>query len=88
MKVFCMNDCDWMAAETLEEAKASYLKDYWGGGKEHEDEAFDAPYELTPEQMEKMMFQGDDYTCSFQEELNNQVAAGQTFPCFFASTEY
>jgi hypothetical protein len=42
VKVFAMNPCDWMAAESLEEAKAAYLKDYVGGPED--DETFDDPH--------------------------------------------
>jgi len=88
MKVFSMNDYDWMAAETLEEAKATYL--------EHtgEDEGtLDDVCEVSAENMAKLQFRREPdepgpQVCSFQDELDRLVANGAKFPRFFASTEY
>ena len=86
MKVFAMNDCDWWAAETLEAAKAAYLKET---GLEEADDPFDDPHELTPEEMDRLRFHSKDWAVrSFQEQLDWMIASGQDFPAFFASTEY
>lgn len=90
MKVFAMNDCDWMAAETLEEATAAYVKDFTGGREEHD--VLDNPTELTDVEAEppvKRTFReqrGRDGQADLQ--LSKLIAEGQKFPCFFASTEY
>ena len=85
MKVFRMNDCDWMAGNTLKECKAEYLRFYTS---ELEDEAFDNPREMTQAQMEKYRFNGEPDERSFREELSRLVESGAEFPRFFASTEY
>jgi len=56
MKIFRMNDCDWMAAETLDEAKAAYLGTVWAGTHEPENDAFDDPGEISEQQYDKLLF--------------------------------
>jgi hypothetical protein len=85
MKVFAMNDFDWWAAETLEEAKLGYLKER---GMEEADGPFDDPHELDEEAMNHFQFNEDDGKRSFREQLERMVSSGQKFPAFFASTEY
>jgi len=87
MKIFSMNDCDWVAAETLEDAKAFYLRDCWSGV---EDEGtFDDPHEVPADKMQTMIFHSDEHgDLTFQQELDRQIANGGKFPAFFASTEY
>ena len=92
MKVFSMNDYDWMAGETLEDCKAEYLKTC---GRD-EDDAFDDAREVPAAAMTKLMFRrepdeckaGESNVCTFQEELDRLIANGAEFPRFFASTEY
>ena len=91
MKIFSMNDCDWMAAETLEEATAVYLRDF-GGGLDA-DEALDQPHEVSEAGMDRLRFHDDDAETpedyrTFRQELQVRMARGDKFPCFFASTEY
>jgi hypothetical protein len=67
MKIFAMNDCDWMAAEDLESAKAAYLKDYSGDYDSLED-----PHELTEEEMDSHTLhdpEGENPDCTFREGL-------------------
>ena len=87
MKVFAMNDWDWWAAETLEEAKGAYWREM---GIEDADEDFlDDAHELDEEEMNHFQFNDDDGTKrSFREQLKNMIASGAKFPAFFASTEY
>jgi ribosomal protein L16 Arg81 hydroxylase len=89
MKVIQMNDCDWMAAETVEQATDEYIAKY--GGDEHE-LAEDQPTELSDEAMNCLMFNACDEEPptkrTFREQLDKLIADGQEFPCFFASTEY
>ncbi len=88
MKIFAMNDCDWMAAETLEAATAAYLVEYSGGLPA--DEALDSPRELTDEEMGLLLVMDESgvRVGTFREELDKLVAAGAVFPRMFASTEY
>ena len=55
MKIFAMNQCDWMAAENLESAAAAYLKDY---ASDYDPEC--DPHELTDEDMDRMRFHDDE----------------------------
>jgi hypothetical protein len=84
IKVFKLNDCDWWAASDLEAAKAAYIE-------QTGEEDFDDAYELSDHQMEFLKFRRDDDNhteVSFKEELERRLRDGETFPCFFASTEY
>lgn len=84
MKVFKMNDCDWVAAESLEQAKKFALDD---PGTEIED-----PRELTDADMLRLKHSGDDGVeydppITFKEELERNIADGVEFPCIFATSE-
>ena len=85
MKVFQMNDCEWWAAETLEEAKSSYFQIT---GLTEADRPFDDPHELSAKEMDRLQFIRDDGSVrSFRDQLDWMVSNGKSFPCFFGSTE-
>jgi hypothetical protein len=90
VKVFRMNDCDWVAAPTLEEAKDWYQQTF----RPTDDEAdlFDGPSEVDDTHMNGMLFRDEDgpetLTRTFREQLNLMIERGESFPAFFASTEY
>ena len=91
MTIYAMNDCDWMAGESLESVKTLYLAENAGGLPE--DEALDEPHELNDHEMDRLRFHDDDAENpddyrTFRQELNRRIANGDKFPCFFASTEY
>ena len=92
MKVFAMNDYEWMAGKSLESVTELYLKEY-NPDNLSADEVLDNPHELTEAQMHHLRFHDeeaespDDYL-TFQQELNRRINQGDQFPCFFASTEY
>lgn len=87
IKIFVMNDCDWIAARSLEEAKTYY---------DQEIEAdLDDPRELTEEELDRKVFVESDEddrpngeAMAFREKLRRMVVAGDKFPTFFASTEF
>lgn len=84
VKVFQMNDCDWMAARTKQEATDSYKANF--GGDEFED---DEAEELDDKEMQHFRFRDEDGTSrTFQDQLEKMIAEGVEFPTFFASTEY
>lgn len=93
IKIFAMNDCDWMAAETLEQAIQEYKANFSGDGFGAFDEK-DSPRELTSEEMDRLMFRetgSDDEPLdkkSFRTKLEEMIADGEKFPAFFASTEF
>lgn len=87
IKVFKMNHCDWMAAESLKQAKVAYLQDF--SGDLPGDEALDNPRVLTHAEMLRLQFHDEDGTeRSFGAQLDLMIARGESFPNFFASTEY
>jgi hypothetical protein len=87
MKIFAMNDCDWMAGEDLESCIQKYLADY--AGSQSRDDALDDARELSGKEMDRLKFCDEDGTKrTFREQLDLMVAAGEQFPTFFASTEY
>lgn len=83
-----MNDCDWMAAESLKSAIDEYMANHAGGLPE--DEAVEDARELSPDEMRKLVYVDEpgDVRRSFREHLDKLIADGHKFPCFFASTEY
>lgn len=89
LKIFSMNDCDYMAAETLDEAKKEYAANWSGMGHDDDKDMFDDPGEITPIQYEKLLFHDEDGKVrSFREQLQLLIDKGEKFPTFFASTEY
>lgn len=89
IKVWTMNDCDWVAAGTLEEAR-EYYKEITG--MDHDECNFDDGSEepISDEAMDKMKFhdEGLPEPITFRQQLDRLLAQGQQFPMFFASTEY
>ena len=87
--IYKMNDYDWVAAKSMEEARTFY-KDMTGLSDE---EAFDGEYELDDEELDRLQFtETDDFDkptgkCSFREHLAHELTGGEVAPFFFASTE-
>ena len=101
IKIFRMNDCDYVAAEDFESAVQWYLK-FTGLTRA---EALDGTEGVvSSESMGKLKYFIDDdvelrahgaapgkvsrLEISFAEELQHLISVGQEFPCLFASTEY
>ncbi|MBO2589350.1 hypothetical protein [Shewanella algae] len=86
MKVFAMNECDWMVGESLEDCIQCYVKDFGGN------ESIYYPCELDGEQLDASVFiadeNGDLSKRTFKEQLAIEVDKGGVFPRLFASTEY
>lgn len=92
IKVFKLNDCDWWAGSDLDSVVAAY-KEQTG-----EDAELDNPHELNDAAMHKLKFvDGDDPInadgtpggeITFRDELDIMIRRGDSFPCFFASTEW
>lgn len=82
IKIFEMNDCDWVAAKDMESAIMYYK------GQISEDDR--QPGELTSEQLDSLPYHldGPSHTICFRAQLEQLVATGQAFPMLFASTEY
>lgn len=92
IKVFRMNDCDWVAAETAEQAMEWYLKET--GVSKGEATDGEPAVELTAAEMLTLKFVDREEADppverTFEEELAERVALpGAAFPQLFASTEY
>lgn len=54
IKVFQMNDCDWVAAHTIEEARAWYLNLCGGDSDDVDDYIDEGGRELSPEEIDTM----------------------------------
>ncbi len=89
IKIYQMNDCDWVAAENLQDAKKA-LSECIG---DDADELVEDPFELSDEQMNKLKFVDDLYDRensderTFKEQLEIMITNGEKFPCMFASSE-
>ena len=88
IKIYYMNDYDWVAASSLKEAVKWYAESY----ELSEDEACEDPHELTEHALKGLKFYEDwaerNHPITFYDRLNNIVSEGRDFPCLFASTEY
>jgi SpoVK/Ycf46/Vps4 family AAA+-type ATPase len=83
-----MDDCDWYAAASKEDAIAAYIEQVG----EFDDSDM---YQLSDEQLDRLEYTDADENenptgekRTFREQLAREVAAGTQFPCLFASTEY
>jgi hypothetical protein len=90
LKIFRINDCEWWCGyETPESMLKAYMEIT---GLSHEDATGDEdalPVELSQDQVNHYRYHlesGD--TVTFAEELQIMLEAGETFPCFFATTEW
>lgn len=87
MKVFMLNEYEWWAAETLEEAISACIEQEGISRNEAYDESY--ARELSDEAMESTKFYDDDGNVfTFKERLEAMIEAGCSFPCPFASTEF
>jgi hypothetical protein len=91
MKIFKMNDNDFVAAENLESAKQC-LAEMLGNGivtREFEGDFIDDPEELSEAQLDKYQFHDEgENPHSFRTELELRIENDEDFPQFFASSEY
>lgn len=95
IKIFKLDDCTWWAGADLESCIVDAMREY---GLPRDEVADPDAHELSGEELDRLKFvDGDDPinadgtpggTRSFRDELARQVARGDAFPQFFASTEY
>ena len=97
IKVFKLNEYDYVAAETMEDAKKCLAESISNGvvDQDFEDEYIDSPHELTEIEMDKMKLSDlddpnkkDDPAPTFKQALQDMIESGETFPTYFASSEY
>lgn len=86
IKIFRVDDCDWYAAKTQDEAIKKAMHDSGESRQYYEEEGGS---ELSEESMLKLKYVEDDGTeKTFRKKLDELIAEGCHFPCMFASTEY
>jgi hypothetical protein len=93
-KVYEMNDCDWYAARTPEEAMEAMRENM--GYKSVEELREDAMCESEPQELSDAALDELNYCLderggkeiSFREQLNRMIQSGERLPGFFASTEF
>ncbi len=86
IKLFAVDDCTWYAAKTAEEAVQAAMADTGLSREEFSEDI----HEISNAMMDKFKFVEEDgkEIGTFREELNRMIAAGEKFPCFFATSEY
>lgn len=86
IKLFQVNDCEWYAAETIKQAVECAEQIY--------DCTVEDPREVTEEEMDRLHFlkmEDDDNPgeqITFRQRLQEMIDAGESFPEFFATSEY
>lgn len=101
IKIFAMNDSDWCAAETLEDALKAMAEnlDYEttpeGIDDMRREFEVEDPGEISDESMDSLIFtddsdlpEGQIIKRTFREQLARMIENETPFPCFFATTEY
>lgn len=90
MNIYEMNDYDWYAAETMEEAVQCMSETL-----QESIPTLLSDHEIDPKLMSNKAIDKTPFYCSetqsnitFRIELNRMTAKGHKFPSFFASTEY
>ncbi len=99
IKIFQLNDCEWMAGEDLESVIQDYFKNYISEEVRPEIREvflYEAE-ELSDEDMDRLKYhdiEGDlagdgvKKIYTFREALNKMLEKGDKAPFYFASTEY
>jgi len=90
IKVFSMNEYDWWADFSLDEARKNYRAYLLKENLISEIDDFDEPEELSIEEMHQSRFYDgyDDQIRTFYDQLLVMIDRGEEFPCLFGSTEY
>lgn len=99
MNIYEMNDCDWYAAETPEQAVEAMATDLDVSVEELKQDGMigkDCPRLLCDKEMDSLPYltsEEPDYDkvdehISFRTQLERMIARGDKFPCRFATTEY
>jgi hypothetical protein len=102
VKVYEMNDCEWMAAASPLEAAIGYAENMsMSLDRVVQDDLIDikdgCPRELSVKEMRRLKFHDEDdegfgkpgyKPRSFREQLNKLITEGAKFPRYFASTEF
>lgn len=98
MKIFKLNDSDWVAAKSMEEAKKCLAETVALGrvDAEFEEEFIDSPHELSDFEMNNLFLRDEEPEDeeeevkkeTFRVALDRMLQDGTKFPTHFASSEY
>lgn len=89
LKIFQMNDCDWLIGESLEACKAEYIRNY----SDDPDSIDEDAHELSDDELDTLKFSDrseddqEETTRTFREQLATEISKGGLYPRMFASTE-
>lgn len=84
IKIYAMNDCDWVVARSKEEARHHY-------GRIAVPEDFENVQELSGEQLDELDYfieRRHGAAISFRQRLQQIVDNGEAVPNLFASTDF
>ena len=87
IKLFKMNETDWIAAKTLEDAKQG-LADTIGDGKvtpEFEDEWIENPHELSDADLDEHKLTDEDAMDEFLRKRDSDSDLGQSIDAYYAT---
>ena len=88
IKLWQTGQPDWIAASTREEA-AVLMKSLYDLTDEQVKEYEEDLEEVPDKKLDVLIFHDDDgSTRTFREEMNRVIAAGEKFPCMFASSDF
>ena len=90
IKIFKMNEFDWVAAENIEDAKKPIIEMCGEEEALEEIAGYGGGYELSDEALDKLTLRDEDGTelVTFRDKLKQLIESGATFPRVFCSTEY
>jgi hypothetical protein len=83
IKVYKLNEYEWVASRSMDEAKKFYLK---LTGLDAED-AFMDEKKVSAKEMKCLIYKDGDKERSFREQLARMVNRHMNFPCMFAIAE-
>jgi len=81
--VFLMNECDWWAGYNLDSVKLDFAQSlgFTTVAEAEADNVFESPRALTTDELDEPFT--EDF--SYRNRLDQLIAAGAQFPCFFGS---
>ena len=85
MRVFKLNEYDWVAAETMEEAIEWYLKETGLSREDAIDEPEEEEYLDSKMRVDEAM---DSEQITLKEQISRHIQAGEPFPLLLCSTEF
>lgn len=89
INIYRMNDTDWVAAQDPVDAIRCLKETFQVSWDDLFGEYLEECTKLTPDELMSHTFHRENNTtCTFNAELRAKINAGESFPQFFASTEF